>query len=336
MLGGETSRHLRGTTMTLSSHVRRTRQPHPPPHEPSQAWMPPEETTWQRYSPNGESIVSGLASLLLHAALLAIILTGLWAIFDPGRPPAAAEFEPVGVEDGDGRPGGGIANDQSSGLLPGAPPPNSDEIKPVNLDDRKRPSRIVPAEDLAIRLTQPPAADDPLGEAVSRKLNGRTTRPNLGAALRDIMSAMQAPGVRGPSKTETSVGNKPGPGAGNETGPGTGHSPTWERMQRWEIVFSTESARHYLQQLDALGAVVAVIDPQDRVMTVRNLKERPAQLELRDVMAMGRMFWVDDLPDSAESVGRELGLSFAPSAVMAFFPKSLEEELAAKERAVHG
>ena len=27
------------------------------------------------------------------------------------------------------------------------------------------------------------------------------------------------------------------------------NSQAWERMQRWELVFSTQDARHYLQQL---------------------------------------------------------------------------------------
>jgi hypothetical protein len=48
------------------------------------------------------------------------------------------------------------------------------------------------------------------------------------------------------------------------------------------------------------------------------------------------MFWVDERSDSVESVARELGLNFTPLGVVAFFPQSLQDELAAKERAAHG
>src|SRR5690349_17818675 len=121
--------------MTLSSHIRRANRPQPPSDQEQPAGAPPEETTWQRYSPNGESVISGLASLLLHAALLGIILAGAWAILDRPKSAPVAEFTPFVDENGDDQPGGGQANKNADGLRPGAPPANSDETKPVDVND---------------------------------------------------------------------------------------------------------------------------------------------------------------------------------------------------------
>jgi hypothetical protein len=107
-------------------------------------------------------------------------------------------------------------------------------------------------------------------------------------------------------------------------------------MERWELVFTTNSAAHYLQQLDALGAVVAVPDRRGRLMTIRNWRERPVQLELLDVTGMNRIWWVDDRRETTESVAEELGLDIVPSALVAFFLRPFEDQLAAAERAFAG
>src|SRR5947209_7999016 len=116
MLEGGESPTLQGATMTLSSHIRRANRPQSSSDEPQQNWAPPEETIWERYSPNGESVLSGLASLLLHAALLAIILAGVWTMLEPPGSPRVVEFTPFSDENGDDRPGGGLGNKNASGL----------------------------------------------------------------------------------------------------------------------------------------------------------------------------------------------------------------------------
>jgi hypothetical protein len=333
MLEGGILTTFRGATMTLSSHIRRANRPLLPSDQPQL----PEETTWQRYSPNGEPVVAGLSSLLLHAALLAIILMGVWAIVDRPQPFAVAEFVPA-FPNGDGLEGGGTANKNTNGLAPGAPPQNSDETKPINIDDANRSARVAPKDDVAVTPSRPAEENDPLGEAISKKLAGRTDRPALSKAIKDLLGPMKGPGVRGNSENRSGYGKVDGDWVGNRPGErGRGRqSQTWNRMQRWEITFSTQDARHYLQQLDALRAIFAVVDQKGAMMAVRDLKERPAQLELRDLVALDRMFWVDDRDDSVRSVAAELGLSYTPDAIIAFFPREFQDELVAKERAAHG
>ena len=71
-------------------------------------------------------------------------------------------------------------------------------------------------------------------------------------------------------------------------------------------------------------------------MTIRNLKERPARPQYEDTKAMNRIFWVDDDKKSCESVAEELQLDFRPSALVAFLPTDLEDDLLKKELAFKG
>lgn len=317
--------------MPASSHIRRADRPQLPSNEPASGWVPPEETVWQRYSANGESVISGMTSLLLHLGLLGVLLVGTWAWFGSNAPTdPGIEFLPPG--DGEG---GGMGNVAANGLRPGVPE-NTDERRPLDLNEQKRPNVVVPNEDLAVKAPRPQAQNDPLGDAISKKAAGRPELANLGQKLREAAGVLVGPGVHGKSDKRHGAGSVDDDWVGNKRGPGTGpHSRTWDRMQRWEIAFNTDNARHYIEQLDALGAIVTMPDRNDNLMTVRNLKERPAVLERRD-LALGRMYWVDDRLESVASVAADLGLSFTPVAIVAFYPKSLEEELVAKEKAAQG
>src|SRR5262245_2271952 len=160
--------------MTLSSHIRRANRPQPPSDQEQHGWVPPDETTWERYSPNGESIIAGIASLMLHAALVAILLTGLWAMAEPRQAPLVVEVGVGAFPTGDDVVGGGQGNNRANGLIPGAAPQHSDETKPLNVDDARRPDRVVPKEDIAVQPSRPATEEDPLGEAISKKLASRS------------------------------------------------------------------------------------------------------------------------------------------------------------------
>jgi hypothetical protein len=315
--------------MPASSHIRRAQRPQLPQQEPGLGWVPPDETIWQRYSRNGEPMISGLGSLLMHVALLAIVLTGIWAIFDRGGAPDLVEVEPIGVDNGDSDQGGGLANKNGKSLDPGAMPV-VDDRKPV--DPAAKPSRPTPDNEPVVGPSRPPENKGVIEEAVKEKLGAAAQQPRARKVVDDVLSPVVGAGAYGPSSDRSTAGNKDGPGLGNRNGPSIArHSKTWARMQRWELVFSTNDARHYVQQLESLDAIVAVVNLQEQVFAVRDLKERPAQLERRDLVSLGRMYWVDDRLDSVASVAAELGLSFTPTAIVAFFPKSFQDELLAKE-----
>jgi hypothetical protein len=178
----------------------------------------------------------------------------------------------------------------------------------------------------------PTIQNDPLGENLAKKIATRPDLLNLGKSLKEAASGLTGPGIKGPGH-DGGAGGGDGGGVGKKPGIGSPASNRAPRMQRWEMLFTINDARHYLQQLDALGAIVAVPDRTGRLMTIRNLRERPARPQLEDVRALNRIFWVDDRPESAESVAAELGLELTPSAIVAFFPYSLEEELVRKETA---
>jgi len=103
------------------------------------------------------------------------------------------------------------------------------------------------------------------------------------------------------------------------------------RGMRWELGFKTETVADYLKQLDAIGAIVSVADENKKVHTISDLKARPATLELLDMKKNNRIFLIDETKESRESISEELKLKFIPSAVIAFIPVAVEEELLSKE-----
>ena len=88
-----------------------------------------------------------------------------------------------------------------------------------------------------------------------------------------------------------------------------------------------------MQQLDAIGAIVAIPDGKGRLLVIRNLQERPARPVYDDVFGLNQIYWQDNRPDSTESVAVELSLPFVPSAIIALLPRKFEDELVVKEKA---
>src|SRR5262245_23368300 len=128
--------------------------------------IPPPETIWHRYSPNGESIFSGLTSFLIHASVLALVLVGIGMLFHQSDRAAVEEIEPVELGGGDRRP-------------EGASPARDTVIRmgqdKVEFLDRNRPEPGIvppPAGEPRVR----PAADsnipdDPLARAFQEKIS---------------------------------------------------------------------------------------------------------------------------------------------------------------------
>ncbi len=269
----------------------------------------PDETLWQKYSPNGESILSGVASFTIHAIALILLLAGVLALF--GTPTDEVTPKITMIPKFVGGNGEGTINGDAR--LAGTPAENVDVTKPL---DVTKPEKEGPPPEVVVKPKSksdvpPPDFDQPL---IPIKPIPTTKRP--GSPTSD-----KGENGIGPNGTNHDQGVGDGP---NRRG---NRDPRQDRVRRWELVFSTNDARHYLQQLDALGAVVAVPDQQARLMTIRNLRERPARPTYEDTKEMNRIFWVDDRRDSCESVARELGLEFTPSAIVAFFPQKLENQL---------
>jgi len=137
----------------------------------------------------------------------------------------------------------------------------------------------------------------------------------------------------------TGKGNEEGKGASGDAGKGSG-APTdaassGNRSNRWIITFKTSSGPDYLKQLAAFEAKLVIPEPPtfsrnrlfDDIST-----PNPGKL-LADNDSLPAMCFVDDNKASAARVAKSLGLDYEPPRFIAFFPKKIEDELAAKERA---
>jgi hypothetical protein len=291
--------------------------------------LPPEESFWQRHSPHQEMPLSTGASVALHGLcigglfLLSILMGRLI-----GEPSLKMPVETVRLIDlpggdtegpGSGKegPGGALAEnfgeagppDQAG--EPDAPPQIAlSRVERTNLHEQFVPDHA--------RLLQ------------QNENKNRLAFVRLAAALRD--------------KGRPRDGHAPGPGAGGPgagpgKGPGKGSKATLtqreKRMLRWNMRFPAGSPREYIQQLNKLGAYLAIpLDeggsPQYKV--IRDLKARPAQLLDEDVGKLNRIYWIDDNPRSVAEVMRELGVSGRPNRFVAFMPKALEDDLYEMEK----
>lgn len=296
-----------------------------------QVEIPPEETVWRRYSSNGESLVSGLASLILHGAALFLVLVGVRFLFFRSVETDAREaFEIVAVGHPDG---GGSGTERAVGRDPGSPTNTIvDQAKPLEPD--------APPPDA--KQGEPPVI----------------VKPNQGATIfvNDLERNWQQQRKRKPEVVDLgkqlcnmfpgapAAGTKPnGPGRGNTTGPGSGggNEPfrqgdpnRLDRNRRWDLYFGDLEATQYLARTDAMGMILCVADTKGKLKVIRDF--RKPGLEDEDVYALKRNWFIDDKPESCEGVASALRLDFTPSAMIFFYPQSLEDELVKKEIAFRG
>src|SRR5262249_16786535 len=130
------------------------------------------------------------------------------------------------------------------------------------------------------------------------------------------------------------LGSGIGPGKGGGIGPGEEGrvAKTIKRKARWVMNFSTYDGRDYAKQLEDLGAIVAAPLPEAGKYTlIRNLA-RPGKKEVTDDLnALQRIWWTDDNPRSVRELCSALEIRQAPPALIAFFPRELEEHMADME-----
>jgi hypothetical protein len=111
-----------------------------------------------------------------------------------------------------------------------------------------------------------------------------------------------------------------------------------KRQQRWILVFGTKDGADYAKQLQGLGAILAIPEPDgEKYRVIRDLAKRPIEGKVEDISNMKKnIYWIDDQKDSVESLAKGLGLKQTPKHVIAIFPEKLEQELLHKELAFAG
>ncbi len=301
-----------------------------PPDE-STLRLPGEESNWERYASNGEPIISGMASFLLHGLALLLVLVGLGWLFSSSDPPVE-ELEPVLIGNGEEGGGGGHREGVEIGN-PGNLTRPADEVTTLE-QEKPMLEKVTNEEEPKVQQSKAPTIPEvALSEDLAEKLKKKPAASNLGPVLKDALEGLAGKGLGG-SGRGGGEGTGVGRGRGSGVGDGTGRTNRRGRRNlRWELTFGTSSAQQYLQQIDACGMILAIPDKNGRLMTIRDIRQRPASPQYEDIKALNRNWFIDDRASSAESVAAELGLNIVPSVLVFFYPIEFENELLKKELA---
>jgi hypothetical protein len=287
---------------------------------------PPAGTFWRRYSPHHEFPLSVSSSLFLH--ILGFILLGglLFAFLGLNRDKEL----PVGAI----RIAGGGGNEEGTGSTPKGVLPSSEAVpdKPQQetVASTTNPEKLVKPEPSKPQITLPDTGRpiEPNTAAAEAKLSA------AGKKAREALAGALAAKGKGGTGSGGGQGSGTGTGIGNASGPGRGTLNQREKRQlRWTMMFNTRSGDDYADQLQGLGAILAILGPNGDYLVIRDLDRhhRPVQAKPEDIKELNRIYWVDDKPQSVHSLAMALGIRPVPDHIVAFFPQQLEKELAEKE-----
>jgi hypothetical protein len=315
------------------------------PRTQSQPLVPPEEQFWVRYSPHAELPLSGVGSFAVHLlvfGLLLLIAFPLAAYFSRSARSVPVEAVRLDLGGGGGKPGGvgdgpGVA---SAPIEAG-----------TQTDEKKEAGPVEPIEKPDLTLPRGPIQAPRIDDDPAARVVARGTSDPLAAfkALRETNSKMRLGEARQPGAGQGGSGSGGGQGTGQGTGTGAGTgagkgklTQREKRMLRWSMLFNTSNARDYLDQLQGLGAILAIPvkeSPTGReYRLVYDLSRRPAELKNDDISKIQRIYWIDDKPQSVLDVMSVLGVQLPqpPSHFVAFMPEALEEKLFDLEKKYKG
>lgn len=283
--------------------------------------FPPEESVWRKYSANHEFPLSTLTSVALHVfvVLLVVLFGALVFHWNGAEPPAVGMVKFSDDAGGGGELSGGANPVDTTGpeQLPG-------KVEDPEITNGPR----MPA-DLHIVTNHTPNADlDDQSKSFDRDF--RELRPD--------QSKLVGPfGKGGPGDH----GGK-GPGHGPGDGPGTEDGVyRAKRTDRWAIALSYYDGEGLYREWANLQAIILVPEgkyaagqKQYRVFYDLSTKAPRGKLETIETMQThGRTWFTDRNRESVAALARYLGYSPPPPFMAFFIPKTLEEELLAKERA---
>jgi hypothetical protein len=301
--------------------------------EEAQPQKPPDEKTWKYYSQHHEMPVSGISSLAVHILVVAIIIVGglLAAKF-------AAGDKPVDIEVAEAPGGGGLPEGDASSK--GMATPHGDETA----SDVKQLAQPKPVEPTPQLEQIKPVEKTPLTpEAPAQRAIQDDSQKALAAVSQQAQQMEQALSQASgstPGRGQGGPGGGGGKGSGYGTGEGSGSGPgsltqTEKRRRRWVLNFQVRDAVDHLNQFAALGAILAIPEPEGGFRVFKNLRGRhPRGEHVDNLENIHRLGFADQEPGTARELGRELGMP-APPYLLAFFPKSAEEKMAALEQALY-
>jgi hypothetical protein len=283
-----------------------------PPEEPSVAVLP-EERVWKRYSPHHELPLSGATSVAIHGFILGCLMLGAVIMVKYARSEEQAPLALSIIDTDDRAPGDGQKPLGPAGRQP---------LEDSGAESQRPPENSQPRDHAPLK--QPQAAPPEIAKELDSQGTSRPIEQGKAPAERfkEIGDAARA-GIR-LAPDSGGVGKTPG-GAGSGT-----LSQREKRKLRWTMVFSTRDGRDYLKQLESLGAILAIPQPDGSYLVVRDLKH-PETAKIEAVDQFKEIYWRDTDPDSLKRLAPVLGLKSLPAEIVAFFPQKLEDDLLTKE-----
>jgi hypothetical protein len=296
--------------------------------------LPIEEPIMVRYSPHHEFPLSTVTSIGLHALVIGLLIIGGIVIaklnWGGDQPPVTADV--LTVEGGGGGKPQGVGNGPGDGSLSNTDAPDA-PLPDDNKYEIDRPREQLP-EVRKQALQLPEYAKDEEGTRLIEKGGEAVDRMfRLDKNVREQLNKALAGHGRGGSGSGGGEGTGRGTGKGGSQGPGTGEGVREKRTLRWTLIFNTRDGQDYMRQLKAFGAIIAIPDDSRRppYVVVRDLNRAEPKIE----DTFGRIFWVDDGPNSVRSLAGALGVQ-APLSFLVFFPAEFEEKLLHLELSYRG
>ena len=284
---------------------------------------PPEEEFWETYNRRMEFPLSAVASVFLHVLVAAALVFIIVELMDTGEDrsnPDLKLMEVGGLDDvGAGSEGSGGKND----------PDFITDQNPIKAAEKSfpNPQALVDAKaDINSKIF----LDDPNGKLPIAPSNAKAYS-DLDESLRKKLlgaGAQQGSGNQPGKGYDDSKGNGPG---------GNGADSTRARGLRWVLRFSVRGGSDYISQLRAMGAKILIPLSDGKHIIVPDLGNPSSHHAATDAELSGLAKMIqfsDNRPQMVREIVDALGVSVSgqPKAFWAFFPKTLEEELAQKEK----
>lgn len=313
--------------------------------------IPPDPSTWERYSPHYEAPLAGATSLFLHGAVIGIFVIGGLAFFVSAREEAARppKMDVVMIEDG----GGGLEGLSGEAGAPGAPgggvgrPKRTEQVGSLQnaplQPDRNTP-RLLKDEQIELPaglVIEGVAPLDPqLTIELAKLSKDATEHASKDAVPPGVGSDPKKSGVggtRNPKGKGGLGGPGDGPGVGKKSGPGTGKgfggvlTKQQKFARRWNFNVGSTSKEH-VDILIALGVKLALQDPKGQIVFVTDLKRRPAEWMPGKLPDLAKtVAWGNGKPDSLQGLAHELQLPFVPKLALMLLPSDREDSMARAE-----
>jgi hypothetical protein len=294
--------------------------------------VPQDDRFWKRYSPHHEFPLSSAASVALHVMAIAVLILGgilaaRWGFGDSGNSIPLSILDDPG---GGGQPDGSSSSAGGEGVV--QPKESASDASKSNTVAQAptTPSLVDPkAQPLTL-----PQIQDSQGRFVDESNQVMKELNQLDKEVRDKLFNSLAGASNGKGGTGSGGGKGGGTGPGTGSGKGEGNlSVRQKRVLRWEVNFRVNSPEDHIRQFAALGAILAIPDPQGRYHVFRDLNHRVGRVE--DLSNINRIWFIDRNPETVAGISSLLRMP-PPPVLIAFFPQELEERMAEMEKQYRG